>query len=64
MRSHAPDAVGPALRADGATFETRPSGACAGRGALSVRAGSRVRGVVAWGTSGAARSTARTPVCA
>ncbi|AWL38879.1 hypothetical protein B9S64_12710 [Streptomyces sp. SM18] len=24
MRSHAPDAAGPALRADGATFETRP----------------------------------------
>ncbi|RVU28639.1 hypothetical protein EOT10_01805 [Streptomyces antnestii] len=25
MRSHAPDAAGPALRADDATFETRPS---------------------------------------
>ncbi|AWL38367.1 hypothetical protein B9S64_09730 [Streptomyces sp. SM18] len=25
MRSHAPDAAGPALRADGATFETPPS---------------------------------------
>ncbi|QGZ47249.1 hypothetical protein GPZ77_01430 [Streptomyces sp. QHH-9511] len=25
MRSHAPDAAGPALRADGATFRTRPS---------------------------------------
>ncbi|MFJ3084540.1 Ig-like domain-containing protein [Streptomyces halstedii] len=25
LRSHAPDAAGPALRADGATFETRPS---------------------------------------
>ncbi|RVU24271.1 hypothetical protein EOT10_14615 [Streptomyces antnestii] len=24
MRSHAPDAAGPALRADDATFETRP----------------------------------------
>ncbi|THA62959.1 hypothetical protein E6R60_35320 [Streptomyces sp. A0642] len=24
MRSHAPDAAEPALRADGATFETRP----------------------------------------
>ncbi|QGV77305.1 hypothetical protein EIZ62_02820 [Streptomyces ficellus] len=25
LRSHAPDAPGPALRADDATFETRPS---------------------------------------
>ncbi|TLQ43922.1 hypothetical protein FEF34_12950 [Streptomyces marianii] len=35
MRSHAPDAAGPALRADGATFATRPS---------SLRQGSPRRG--------------------
>ncbi|QGZ52416.1 hypothetical protein GPZ77_32430 [Streptomyces sp. QHH-9511] len=53
LRSHAPDAAGPALRADGATFRTRPRGRDAltqrrlcgppGRRAKGSRAGSTLR---------------------
>ncbi|MEV7867033.1 radical SAM/SPASM protein FxsB, inactivated metallohydrolase extension form [Streptomyces sp. NPDC088124] len=36
LRSHAPDAASPALRADGAPFETRPRGPVYGYGALGI----------------------------
>ncbi|TFI28639.1 hypothetical protein E4P36_10060 [Streptomyces sp. 4R-3d] len=54
MRLHAPDAAGPALRADGATSTTRPGGGrrtglgpkCAGRGPALHGARTRHRTIV------------------